>query len=124
MSEWSDVYSVMNQFDLLRLIFEPFASIRGGQYCITKVISQLQRCRDIIFNSVTFSCILCGYPTAFYTVLYVLLYFCTVYFNLIHIFGRRPDLDLHVDSLFRIGHDEMILSSQSSHRERKLACVP
>ncbi len=46
-------------------------------------------------------------------------------FFLIHIFGRRHDLDLHADSIFRIGHDEMILSSQSSHRgERKLLCVP
>lgn len=52
----------------------------------------------------------------FLTVCFVLFLY-RVDFLLIHLFGRRPDLDVHADdSLFRIGHVEMILSSQSSHR--------
>lgn len=55
-----------------------------------------------------------------YAVFFLLCFVLFLYrvdFLLIHLFGRRADLDVHADdSLFRIGHVEMILSSQSSHR--------
>lgn len=98
-----------HQLDLLRPICEPFASIRGGQYSISRVISQSQRCRGTVFYNVTFSWVLCGYPSLCFLLLHCM--FCFIFVKLIfshpHFWEEAwLTVDVHTDDSFRIGHVE------------------